>query len=270
MKKASPAAKAKLLRQTFIHIPGVGQETEASLWKQGCNSWSHYLEDLNRFKIGTADRETVRKQLLSSVTSLESRRHQFFSQCLGAREAWRAFPDFRSSCVYLDIETDGGQSGDSVTVIGLYDGKEFQCLVKGDNLENFRDIISNYSMVVTFFGSGFDIPVLQKRFPGLQLDQIHLDLCPALKRVGIRGGLKSIEKSLGIKRSPLTEGLNGYDAILLWRQFERNRNESALERLVAYNREDVVNLERLAELAYDRLQDDTLNRAGMFDSGSKA
>jgi len=157
-----------------------------------------------------------------------------------------------------------------VTVIGLYDGKEFQCLVKGDNLENFRDIISNYSMVVTFFGSGFDIPVLQKRFPGIQLDQIHLDLCPALKRVGVRGGLKKIEKHLGINRSPETEGLNGYDAILLWRQFERNRNESALERLMAYNREDVVNLERLAEFAYDRLQDDTLNRAGMFDSSSEA
>jgi uncharacterized protein len=253
-----------LLRQTFIHISGIGHETEASLWKQGCNSWSHYLEDVRRFKIGTADREFVRKQLMSSVASLDAGRHQFFAHALGMKEAWRAFPEFRSSCVYLDIETDGGQNGAAITVIGLYDGSTFQCLVKGDNLENFRDIISHYSMIVTFFGTGYDLPMLQKRFLGLRFDQIHLDLCPTLNRIGVKGGLKKIEKQLGIIRSAETEGLNGYDAILLWRQFERNRDDSALQRLIAYNREDVVNLERLAEVAYDRLQEDTLMRAGLL------
>lgn len=253
-----------MLRQTFIHISGIGHETEASLWKQGCNSWSHYLEDLRRFKIGSADREFVRKQLLSSVTSLETGRHQFFARGLGIKEAWRAFPEFRSSCVYMDIETDGGQNGAAVTMIGLYDGSTFQCLVKGDNLENFRDIISNYSMIVTFSGGQFDLPVLQRRFQGLRFDQIHIDLCPTLRRVGMTGGLKKIEKELGIMRDPEVDGLNGYDAILLWRRFERNHDDRALERLIAYNREDVVNMERLAEVAYERLQEDTLVRAGLF------
>jgi uncharacterized protein len=237
---------------------------EASLWKQGCNSWSHYLEDLTRFSCGAADKEFVRKQLASSVRSLETGRHQFFQQGLGLKEAWRAFPDFRSSCVYLDIETDGGQNGAAITMIGLYDGKDFTCLVKGQDLENFRDIISNYSMIVTFFGSGFDLPMLQKRFPGLRFDQIHLDLCPTLRRVDIRGGLKKIEKQLGIARAEEAEGLNGYDAVLLWQRYIRNRDDSALEKLITYNREDVVNLERLAEIAYEKLQEDTLRRAGVF------
>lgn len=253
-----------MLRQTFIHISGIGHETEASLWKQGCNSWSHYLEDLSRFKVGGADREFVRKQLMSSVTSLETGRHQFFARGLGLKEAWRAFPEFRSSCIYLDVETDGGQNGGSVTMIGLYDGSNFQCLVKGDNLENFRDIISHYSMIVTFSGSVFDLPILQKCFSGLRFDQIHLDLCPTFRRIGVQGGLKKIEKQFGIARSPETDGLNGYDAILLWRRFERNRDDSALERLIAYNREDVVNMERLAEIAYERLQEETLVKAGLF------
>lgn len=253
-----------MLRQTFIHIPGIAHETEASLWKQGCNSWAHYLEDLQRFKIGSADKESFRRQVNSSIKALDEGRHQFFTRGLGLKESWRAFNDFRSSCVYLDIETDGGQSGSSVTMVGLYDGTDFQCLVKGDNLENFRDIISNYSMIVTFFGSGFDLPMLQKRFPGLKFDQIHLDLCPTLRRVGMRGGLKKIEKELGIARGEDTDGLNGYDAILLWQRYQRNRDDRALEKLIAYNREDVVNLERLAEIAFEKLRDDTLERAGVY------
>lgn len=231
---------------------------------QGCNSWTHYLEDVSRFKIGNADREMFRKIVHSSVKSLDSGHHQFFTKGLGMREAWRAFPQFRSSCVYLDIETDGGQGANSITTIGLYDGNEFRCLVRGQDLENFRDIISRYSMIVTFFGASFDLPVLQKHFSGLRFDQIHLDLCPTLRRVDIRGGLKRIEKQFGIMRSPETDGLSGYDAILLWQRYERNRDDYALERLIAYNREDVVNLEKLAEVAYERLQEHTLKSAGLI------
>lgn len=255
-----------MLRQTFIHIPGIGQETEAALWKQGCNSWVHLLDNFDRFSVGSADREMVRKQLMSSVRSLDIGKHQFFTRGLGLKEAWRAFPDFRSSCVYLDIETDGGSGGTAVTTVGLYDGRDYTCLVKGRDLENFRDIISRYSLIVTFFGSGFDLPMLQKRFTGLNFDQIHLDLCPTLRRVGFKGGLKKIEKELGIVRDEKTEGLNGYDAVLLWRRYERLGDDAALERLIAYNREDVVNLERLAEVAYERLQEDTLRRAGLFEA----
>lgn len=177
------------------------------------------------------------------------------------KEAWRAFPQFRSSCVYLDIETDGTQGSNSVTTIGLYDGKDYQCLVKGIDLENFRDIISHYSMIVTFFGAGFDLPVLQKRFLGLRFDQIHIDLCPVLKQVGFRGGLKSIERELGIQRSEQTAGLTGRDAIFLWRRFTNLRDDRALETLIAYNREDVVNLERLAEVAYAALRTQTYNES---------
>ena len=224
------------------------------------------MEDPKRFRVGSADRETVRRQIDTSIAALESRRHQHFSMGLGLKEAWRAYPDFKDSCVYLDIETDGGQSADSVTMVGLYDGKEFQCLVKGENLENFRDVISKYSMVVTFFGSGFDIPILQKRFLGLRFDQIHLDLCPTLRRVGLKGGLKKIENQLGIFRGAETDGLNGYDAVLLWRRYERNRDESALQRLIAYNREDVVNLEKIAQVAFDKMQDATFRQAGLYSA----
>jgi uncharacterized protein YprB with RNaseH-like and TPR domain len=242
-----------VLEKTFIHIPGLGETTERSLWEQGCLSWEQLAGNLDRYSCGSALRSTVERTLKGSAKALANGEHQFFRRKLGLKEAWRAFPDFRSSCVYLDIETDGGNSGSSVTVIGMYDGKDFTCLTKGEDLGNFPDFISHYSMIVTFCGATFDLPTLQRCFGSLKFDQIHIDLYPTLKRLGHHGGLKKIEANLGIERSPETAGLNGYDAVKLWRRHIQLGDTRALDRLIAYNREDVVNLERLAEYAYENL-----------------
>lgn len=242
-----------MLRETFVHLPGIGLETERNLWAQGCADWDVFLADEKSFSIGSASRELAIRELGRSRKALDAGEHQYFARKLRQRHSWRAWPDFRNSCVYLDIETDGTAHEESVTLIGLYDGQTFQCLTKGEDLESFRDLISRYSMIVTFFGTGFDIPVLEKRFPGLHLDQIHLDLCILFRMTEVRGGLKKIEKEFGIERSPETEGLTGYDAVKLWRDHLRG-SSSALERLIAYNREDVVNLEPLMNIAFERIK----------------
>jgi uncharacterized protein len=247
-----------VLTKTFLHIPGIGKTTEAALWRQGCADWDCLLEGLGTYSCGRADKQDVREHLERSKQCLEERIHQYFFYTLGMKEAWRAFPDFRDKVVYLDIETDGGMSGDSVTTIGLFDGKDYKVFVKGENLEDFRDAITHYGMIVTFFGGGFDIPMLQRRFKGHRFDQIHIDLCPALRRLGFKGGLKKIEKQLGIQRGEEVDGLNGYDAVILWRRYQYQHDTAALEKLIAYNREDVVNLEHLAEIAYDGLRNLTL------------
>lgn len=240
-----------MLTRTFIHIPGVGPKTERALWEQGCHDWDCFLGE-TRYEVHQVPYETARLEIETSRANLETGVHQYFSRALGIAEAWRAFPEFRERAVYLDIETDGGDRGDSVTMVGLYDGKQFRALIKDEDLADFPDVISHYSMIITFFGAGFDLPMLLKAFPNLRFDQIHIDLCPTLKKVGIFGGLKKIERALGIERPPETVGLNGLDAVRLWRM-HRLGASGALERLVAYNRDDVVNLERLAEIAYQRL-----------------
>jgi uncharacterized protein YprB with RNaseH-like and TPR domain len=249
-----------VLSQTFRHVPGLGGLTERSLWQQGCTSWQTYLDNPKEFRTGKVSQDEMRQYLESSVQALDEKNHQYFNKVLGAKNTWRAWPEFKDTAVYLDIETDGGQSGESITMVGLYDGKEFSCLVKDDNLGSFPDVISNYGMIITFFGAGFDIPMLKKGFPSVRFDQIHIDLCFALKQVGIRGGLKKIEKQMGIARSDETDGLSGLDAIYLWRRFLRGEDE-ALKTLIAYNEEDVVNLEVLAQIAYDRLKATELRSA---------
>ena len=231
--------------------------TERQLWEKGCSDWDTWLGEPERYGLRAASQETGSKVLLESKSALSAGRHQFFARALGMAESWRAWEHFRDSTVYLDIETDGGQSGDAITVVGLYDVHGFRGLVRDQDLHEFPDVISRYSCIVTFFGRGFDLPMLKRKFTNLELDQIHIDLCPTLRRLGLKGGLKRIEKQLGIARAIETDGLTGWDAVRLWREHQRG-SSSALETLLAYNREDVVNLESLAKHAYERLRSLTL------------
>lgn len=246
-----------VLTQTFCHVPGIGKRTEKALWTQGCRDWDVLLSEPDTFSYGSASRTLARRVIEESRGALDEGRYQFFAESLRASETWRAWEQFRDSCVYLDIETDGSNNRDNVTMIGLYDGRDFKCLIKGQDLENFRDVISHYAMVVTFFGTGFDLPVLEKRFRGFRFDQIHLDLCPTLKKLGIKGGLKKIERQLGLQREEGIDGLTGWDAVQLWRRYLRG-DEKALDTLIAYNRADVVNMEPIAEYLYREMKRETV------------
>jgi uncharacterized protein YprB with RNaseH-like and TPR domain len=235
------------------------------MWKGGCIDWTTYLRHPKKYPVGSAGRVKTQECLEQSIVALSERNHQFFAPLLGTKEVWRAWPEFSDRVVYLDIETDGGSSAESITMVGLYDGQNFRCLIKGIDLWEFPDVISQYGMIVTFFGQAFDIPVLQKAFPKVPFDQMHLDLCFALKRVGIRGGLKKIEQKMGIERSSRTQGLTGRDAVRLWREYMYGRDHS-LETLIDYNREDVVNLQTLAAIAYDRLRREKLREVGLTEA----
>lgn len=250
-----------MLTRTFSHLPGLGLKTERRLWAQGCETWDQFLAEPRRFTVGSASRDLILRGVQKSKDALLARNHQFFRGALKVTDVWRAWPEFKDSCAYLDIETDGGSGPESITCIGIWDGRGFQCLVKGEDLGNFPDVISHYQMIVTFYGSAFDLPVIQRAFPRCRLDQLHLDLCFALKNLGMRGGLKKIELDNGIQRPAEIAGLNGNDAVLLWRRHLRGSGD-ALEKLIAYNRADVVNLERLTEIAYEGLREQVLTGSG--------
>ncbi len=64
-------------------------------------------------------------------------------------------------------------------------------------------------------------------------------------RNNLYGGFKAVERRLGIARE-LTE-VNGYQAVLLWWRYLESFDLDALKALLAYNKEDVVNLRILKE-----------------------
>lgn len=135
----------------------------------------------------------------------------------------------------------------------MYDGSKRRSFVQGDNLEELPAAMRRAKLLVTFNGSRFDVPFLRKAFPRMDFGQIHLDLLHPLQRLGFFGGLKAIESEVGIIRSEETTGLAGFDAVRLWRAYAAG-DDDALDLLLEYNMEDVMNLEPLAELAYEGLR----------------
>jgi uncharacterized protein len=84
---------------------------------------------------------------------------------------------------------------------------------------------------------------------GIPIYQAQIDLRLLLHQLGYHGGLKRIERQWGIDREEEIASLTGFDAVLLWARYRRG-DAAALQRLIAYNRADVVNLEVLLKRGY--------------------
>jgi uncharacterized protein YprB with RNaseH-like and TPR domain len=249
-----------LLRETFLHIPGVGYRTEERLWRSGIRTWDDFSAARRPTRIGSRLARRIDEELGRSAEALRRGRHRYFASRLPPRDRWRAWKDFRRDAVYLDIETTGLSIGRSaLTVVGVYDGRRTRSFVQGENLEDLPRALPRAKLLVTFNGSSFDVPFLRKAFPRLCLDQLHVDLVHPLRRLGFFGGLKSIEAETGISRSDETAALRGSDAVRLWHAYQAG-NEEALELLLEYNRHDAANLEPLAEFAYEALRSLSLER----------
>jgi hypothetical protein len=144
---------------------------------------------------------------------------------------------------YLDIETD--RYG-TISVIGVYTEHKGFKQFYGNNitLSNLERSFMGIQTIVTFNGDGFDLPVIKRSF-NIDLKETYysLDLFKVKRRLGIKGGLKELERLFGIQRK--TVGVNGYKAIKLWESYINSRNLDALKLLLEYNKEDVINLIRL-------------------------
>lgn len=150
---------------------------------------------------------------------------------------------------YLDIETTF--SG-RISVIGIYrpDTGTTQLVGGGVSDINLYDALVGVSTIITFAGSSFDLPVIRKTlYADLRSEFDHRDLLYVCRKRGLRGGLKVVEQRLGIART--TAGITGYDAPRLWDRYEVWGERSALDTLLTYNYEDVVNLARLEAILDD-------------------
>ncbi|MDY0375348.1 MAG: ribonuclease H-like domain-containing protein [Desulfobacterium sp.] len=238
-----------MLNSTFHHIPGIGLKTEQSLWAAGLDHWDR-LNDSTGFSLSPRRIETLARHVDQSRQEMEAGNYAYFAERLPPALHWRFFPEFRNSMVFLDIETTGLEPWcETITTIALYDGTAILYYVKGENLDLFPRDIARYKTIVTYNGKCFDLPFIEHEF-GIRLDQVHIDLRYILKSLGFSGGLKRCERALGLDRGGL-DGVDGYFAILLWNDYARNRDRRALETLLVYNIEDVVNLETLMVKAYN-------------------
>ena len=233
-----------LLKNSFLHLQGFTVVDEEELWARGVRNWDDALAS-----DGLTSEQ--REALEQSAAALTDRNAVYFGDLYRAGERWRLLPDFENETAFLDIETTGLGGDSYLTMCGILDASGFKAYVRGDNLDQLVEILHHYKLVVTFNGISFDVPWLRRELGPLLENAAHVDLMHVLRSVGLRGGLKKIEKAIGLDRGDDLSLLTGRDAVNLW-NMAQDGEPNALETLIRYNAEDVASLPRLAEYAYGK------------------
>jgi len=100
--------------------------------------------------------------------------------------------------------------------------------------------------IYTYNGSRFDVPFIHARLGlDLRLTYHRHELMYDCWRHNLKGGFKAVEYQLGIPRK--LKGIEGFMAVVLWWRYYKRNDRNALELLLQYNEEDVVNLKVLKE-----------------------
>lgn len=244
-----------MLTSTFVLLKGIGACRERRLWENGVSDWDTFLSRSDVLGMSSERKAAYDLDLHAARDHYRAGNLRFFAQCLKARDHWRLFATAGMRPLFLDIETTGMSPADGdVTVVGLYRAGQMTSLVHGDTLNEDRlaSELDATDLLITFFGSVFDIPYLRTKFPRVDFNLPHFDLCFSARRLGLQGGLKQIEAETGLERDPDLRGLDGWDAVRLWHRW-RAGDAAALDQLLRYNTADTCNLEPLARRLYEQL-----------------
>ena len=252
-----------MLTASFIFANGINESMERAMWARGVTSWE--LLKKHRAEAAEAIGESRSLKLLESIrqaeVALENKDHNWFRQNWPVRESWRLLKGYceESEIAFVDIETTGRTPGyDQITVIGLSDGVNERAFVAdrplaGDEkLNDYLEAIKSYKFIITFNGESFDVPFIEKYFRdnNYHQEQPHLDLIWPARSIGLTGGLKDMEKAIGIARDGAIASMRGNEAITLWGQWKQSGDRAAYDRLVTYCKADCTNLKPFAEHIY--------------------
>ena len=244
-----------MLANTFIHLPNIGEKTELRLWEAGIREWDDFLA-ARELPPGVRSRSRSLKAAVAQCAArLRDGDSAYFARKILSKHAWRMYADFRNNAAFLDIETTGLSPKYSIiTLVGILDRDGYRAFIYDRDLPDLREAVERYDMIVTFNGATFDLPFIEHHFGKMFDHTPHLDLRFALHRMGMNGGLKSIERRLNAARPSALSSLDGFDAVRMWHMWKRG-DRGALDTLIRYNAEDVFSLPKLAEIAYNRLAD---------------
>ncbi|MBU1909388.1 MAG: ribonuclease H-like domain-containing protein [Verrucomicrobia bacterium] len=242
-----------MLQQTFLHLPGVGEYSERRFWRAGIRDWPVFLEARGGGIVRGRRFDRLAPAVEESIERYTAGDWKHFEACLPSAHKWRVLGDLADRALYVDIETTGFVGPEAITVIGTYDGRTARAFVAERDLEKAVEVIEAHPLIVTFNGAAFDMPLIRRHFRHHRFNHVHLDLRFPLKRLGYAGGLKRIEHAFGIERSERTRGLDGWDAVRLWNEYQQGCADS-LDVLVEYNLEDVKNLQPLARFVYEQMR----------------
>ncbi|MEY2930216.1 MAG: hypothetical protein RL033_965 [Pseudomonadota bacterium] len=246
----------RMLTSSFQIAPGLGPRRERQLWQAGVVDWGDYPAAAATVRLPARQDVDLRCALERADAALVAQDVAGLAELLPGGEHWRLFERFGGDAAYLDIETsDDTVESCFISAIGVLDRRGPQLLLAGRDLQRFPELAREWSVLVTFNGSAFDVPILRRAFPEWQPPLAHIDLRHVLRRLGQTGGLKAIERRLHRLHLERPEHLRGFDGSNACGLFQRWRtgDRAALRLFAEYNLYDVIHLRTLAAYAYNEL-----------------
>jgi len=230
-----------MIKNTFVFLERISKRTELRLWQQGIKDWNDFINKPSVKGITPEKKAYYDRQLQLAQQALSVDNSAFFLGKLPAKETWRLYDFFSEQAAYLDLEID---SRGKIILVGISDYYHTNTFVAGVNLEKtiLEKELSKFKLLITFNGASFDLPKLKKQLH-LEINIPHLDLKPLCVKLGLKGGLKEIERKLNLQRPSHLMG----SPVDLWKAFHASGDREYLDLLIHYNQEDVENLKLIAD-----------------------
>jgi uncharacterized protein len=232
-----------MITRCFTFLDGISNRKQDIILNQA-SDWNGFLEvdvkgisKLRKFFYNQKVREARQALLNDDVV--------FFNKYFKNKDLLHLYDYYEDETCFLDVEINRGR--EDLILVGVYDGFETKQFLKGYNLDKktLFDYLSRFKVIVTYNGSSFDVPLLKKYFDS-KLNFIHLDLKPLCLSVDLKGGLKEVEKQLGLNRD-LCYSVKPGDPCKIYRAFLVTGDRYYLDLLLNYNEEDCLSLKRIIE-----------------------
>jgi uncharacterized protein len=235
-----------MINRAFQHLPGIGPRRLQRLEQAGIRDWTDLENRLPELGLGPAGRDRLRHALAQCREACAAADIARLIRTLHPADHWRILGAFFEGASYFDIETSGLDADSTITVIACHHRGSLHTFVRGRNLDAFLDLLDEVRLLVSFNGASFDVPRVLAEFHVPAIPCPHLDLRWICHHQHMRGGLKHIEQTLGLQRPTDLQGVDGQEAVWLWKLWEARRNPQALDRLVRYCAADAVCLHQVA------------------------
>jgi hypothetical protein len=235
------------LQQHIRHLPHIGPQREMALRLEGCDCWADIVnapQPLAGLDVFAWDEVCAAAE--QSLRALQADDVAYFVKRLPPFEQWRVLTHWYGQASYFDIETSGLEADSIVTLVCCFHAGQPLRFLAGENLDDFLELLEQVKLLVSFNGASFDVPRVLDRFHIPELPCAHVDLRWLCHHAGWRGGLKAIERTLGLRRPPDLDGLGGAEAVWFWQAWSERGDAQAKRTLERYCAADTVMLKLLS------------------------
>ena len=243
-----------ILDQSLCLLQGVSAQAEVRLHKMGVLTCKQLAEDADRY-FSAAHAERIRDSYGEWLVASKRGLVDWIVTHLPLGHRVRVLKQFWNDAMFYDIETDGITASSCITCISTFRAGHLSSFWRRHNLRDFLDEWANAKILVSFNGKRFDTPMVCRNF-GLTTIPAQVDLMDEAGYYGYRGGLKAVERMFGFRRK--CDGCdNGLGAVALWKEYIEHNSERSLEKLLAYNQDDVMSLVAIAKELIKRSVENT-------------